>query len=253
MEVIKFTISGKTAFFKDPSVNSGTTLTFNCIHKISIMGIIGAIMGYEGYNTTSLKQNLVNKPKNKKNKLVIPEFYSKLKDSKISIVENKVPSKSVQYYTCTSGTANEKDGKQGLTSIITEQWLENVSWDIYFTIEDLDLLNEIYEKLCNFEWRYIPFLGNNSHFCNITNISKFEIAKTVIQNESVQSLFIMPNDFEFDESEDENFSHYRQFRLPISFNEDYWFYKTEIFCSSDYKIKSLENVYKTNDTILQFY
>ena len=50
MEVIKFTISGKTAFFKDPSVNSGTTLTFNCIHKISIMGIIGAIMGYEGYN-----------------------------------------------------------------------------------------------------------------------------------------------------------------------------------------------------------
>lgn len=253
MEVIKFTISGKTAFFKDPSVNSGTILTFNCIHKISIIGIIGAIMGYEGYNTNSLKQNFTNKSKSKNTKLVIPEFYDKLKDCKISIVENILPSKSIQSYTCTSGTANEKSGT-GLTGIITEQWLENVSWDIYFTVEDKNLLNDIYEALCSRKWKHIPYLGNNSHFCNISNISKIEAKETTLNNESVQSLFIMSDDFEFDEYEDDKFSYYRQFRLPVSFNEDYWFYETKIFCSSDYQLEKLENVYKTNnDIVLQFY
>lgn len=251
MKVIKFTITGQTAFFKDPSVNAGTILTFNSIHKISIIGIIGAIMGYQGYNTTTLKQNLTKN--NKKTELIFPEFYNKLKKCKISIVENNIPNKSIQFYTCTTGTANEKDGKEGLTGVIVEQWLENVSWDIYFTIEDEVLLNAIYEKLYSNKWKHIPYLGSNGHFCNIKDISKLEAEETKINNQSIQSLFILPKNFIFNEYKEDRFNYYRQFRLPVSFNEDYWLYKTEIFCSSDYKMESLKNVYKIGNTILQFY
>ena len=48
MEVLKFTLSGKFAFFKVPNFNLNY-LTFSHIPKPTLLGILGAICGYSGY------------------------------------------------------------------------------------------------------------------------------------------------------------------------------------------------------------
>lgn len=63
---LKFTLSGKTAFFKRPEVNTYYYFTFGNIHKVALLGMFGAILGYQGYNNTK----------------ELPEFYRKLKDVK---------------------------------------------------------------------------------------------------------------------------------------------------------------------------
>lgn len=52
MQALKFTLSGKTAFFKRPEVNTYYYFTFGNIHKVALLGIFGAILGYQGYNNT---------------------------------------------------------------------------------------------------------------------------------------------------------------------------------------------------------
>ena len=50
MEAVRFTLSGRTAFFKKPEVNAYYYFTYSQIHKIALMGMFGAILGYDGRN-----------------------------------------------------------------------------------------------------------------------------------------------------------------------------------------------------------
>ena len=49
MDILRFTLSGKQAFFKKPEVNSYYYFTYGNIHKVALLGIFGAILGYGGY------------------------------------------------------------------------------------------------------------------------------------------------------------------------------------------------------------
>ena len=70
MRALKFTLSGKNAFFKKPEVNAYFYFTYGQIHRVALLGILGAIVGYKGYGCTG----------------TYPEFYEKLKDLKVSVV-----------------------------------------------------------------------------------------------------------------------------------------------------------------------
>ena len=58
MDVLKFKLSGKSAFFKKQDVNSYVYFTYGNIHKVALLGMFGAILGYEGYN--QFRQNIDN-------------------------------------------------------------------------------------------------------------------------------------------------------------------------------------------------
>ena len=49
MEAVAFTLKGRTAFFKKPDVNVNTYFTYNNIHKIALLGVLGAVIGLGGY------------------------------------------------------------------------------------------------------------------------------------------------------------------------------------------------------------
>ena len=86
MKALKFNLSGKTAFFKKPDVNSYIYFTYGNIHKIAIMGIIGSCLGLGGYNQQTKEEDY-------------PQFYEKLKDLNIAIIpknEGGYISKKVQ-------------------------------------------------------------------------------------------------------------------------------------------------------------
>ena len=49
MKAIRFTLSGKDAFFKKPEVNSYYYFSYGQIHKVALLVIFGAILGNGGY------------------------------------------------------------------------------------------------------------------------------------------------------------------------------------------------------------
>lgn len=55
MEVCKVTLKGRTAFFKKPDVNSYYYFTYYQIHKVFLLGIFGAILGYSGYESIKIE------------------------------------------------------------------------------------------------------------------------------------------------------------------------------------------------------
>ena len=51
MRSVKFKLKGRNAFFKKPEVNTYCYFTYGQIHKMALLGIFGAILGYDGYGT----------------------------------------------------------------------------------------------------------------------------------------------------------------------------------------------------------
>ena len=144
MEAISFVLSGQTAHFKKPDVNSYAYFTYNNIHKPALLGLLGAIIGLSGYTQlynkiNELEQELSNLKGKAKKELqqkinlegtLFPEFYDKLKDLKISIKplsQNGYFNKKIQVFNNSVGYASKE---QGGNLIVREQWLENPKWQI---------------------------------------------------------------------------------------------------------------------------
>ena len=133
MEILRFKLSGKNAFFKKPEVNTYCYFTYGNIHKVALLGIFGAILGYSGYTQI---QDMI-KPKRKKTKLELsyPEFYERLKDLKVAILplneKGNIP-KKIQAFNNSVGYASRE---QGGNLIVKEQWLENPAWEICVLID----------------------------------------------------------------------------------------------------------------------
>ena len=149
MQALKFTLSGKTAFFKRPEVNTYYYFTFGNIHKVALLGIFGAILGYQGYNNT----------------IELPEFYQKLKDIKLSILPHNKKgyfSKKIQYYNNSVG---------------------------YVVLLDNEEANKLAKAIINKKCIFIPYLGKNDHPANITDPVIVDLEKRNIDEESLACLF----------------------------------------------------------------
>lgn len=179
-ETIKFELSSRTAIIKKPESNE-TYYTYNFPHKIMLLGILGAIIGLNGYNYYSLKKYLQEPVEE------LPEFYAKLRNLKIAIIPNmksKNFNTKIQTFNNSVGYASKEEGNN---LVVKEQWLENPSWDIYILDDGSDECKKIKEYLINKKCEYIPYIGKNDHFANIRNIE----IKTVTSKKSdyIDSIF----------------------------------------------------------------
>ena len=256
MKILKFTLAGKNAFFKKPDVNAVLYFTYGNIHKIAIYGIFGAILGYGGYNQMNNYNQI-----NKKDQLVYPEFYDKLKDIKLSIVPNNQNGffeKKVQYFNNSVGYASKEEGGN---LIVKEQWLENPSWDIYILLEENEICKNIEERFLKRKFKYIPYLGKNDHVATITNIDLIENIKEINDVEIIDSMFIKDKfefsiDFEFDmwnlDNKETEFKYQEKlpYKLEITTNQ----YILETFIYTNKKVENVSDtkVYNVNNLNLCF-
>lgn len=160
MKILTFHLSGATAFFKRPDVNSVCYFTYGNIHRAALLGLFGAVLGLPGYGWTR-----------KKNEIVYPVYYEKLKDLQFGIVPNHgICRKKIQTFNNSVGYASFE---QGGNLIVKEQWLEHPSWDIYVVMDD-----EMSEKLASFLLQgkcvYVPYLGKNEHPADISDVRVVE-------------------------------------------------------------------------------
>lgn len=217
MEILKFTLSGKTAFFKIPDVNSYVYFSYGNIHKIAILGILGAILGLGGYN------------KQEEEKTIFPEFYDKLKELKIAIIPKGSFSKKIQSFNNSIGYASyEESGNL----IVKEQWLENVSWDIFIKLENTGITVDLKNRLKNLKFKYNIYLGKNEHLANITAIEIFK-GKEIDKITKVDSLFTL----EAHEFFSSDYSYFYKEYLPYQLGEVLNEYITKAFYYSDILIK----------------
>ena len=258
MKCVKFTLSGKTAFFKKPEVNSYINFTYGHVHKMSLLGIFGAILGYDGYGQKQWKSK--EKCKEKKEKLVeeFPEFYERLKDVKVSIVpqnDKGYISKKVQMFNNSVGYASKE---QGGNLIVKEQWLEEPKWDIYVLVTNEET-EELAKQLCEQKCVYMPYLGKNDHPADIKKTRLIDIQES--QNEVVvlASLFPKASGEISDEMEPNAHSEFRyEEKLPVGLDAMTNFYLYDTFVYTNYALENLERtVYEVDNegkmTNLVFY
>lgn len=250
MKAIRFTLSGKNAFFKKPEVNSYYYFSYGQIHKVALLGIFGAILGYGGYaqkkwTVPKKGQGLVEE---------YPEFYEKLKELKISVVpENQggYIQKKVQIFNNSVGYASEE---QGGNLIVKEQWLENPIWDIYIML-DCEEAEKIASALENKQCIFIPYLGKNDHPADISNVKILKLEETKCNGDAISSMFSKKDgEIEFPEDDEDETEWFKyEEKLPIALNVYTNLYEYDTFCYTNFPVIIKNNiVYKDENRKLIF-
>lgn len=175
MEILRFTLSGRHAFFKKPEVNSYYYFTYGNIHKVALLGIFGAMLGYGGYTQM---QGFSKERNQKKLSKGYPEFYERLKDLHVSVLpaancRKGIIPKKVQTFNNSVGYASRE---QGGNLIVREQWLENPCWEICLLLDTEEAV-KIKDAVCGLRCVYYPYLGKNDHPADIKDARIEEIEK----------------------------------------------------------------------------
>lgn len=233
MRVLKFNLKGKTAFFKNPEVNSYFYFTYGNIHKPVLLGMFGAILGLNGYEAGYVD---------------FPDYYKMLRDIKISVVPSSFNGyfpKKIQYFNNSVGYASQE---QGGNLIIKEQWLEDPSWTIYVALTD-EISEELADMLLKNRCIYMPYLGKNDHPATIEDVLLKEV-KESDKTERIHSL-VPAHVAEFDW--DEAGFKYEEY-LPVALKASTNLYEMQKFILTDAVVEfANEPVYSDGEKNIVFY
>ena len=228
MKLLAFNLTGKTAFFKTNAFNEENMyFSYGQIHKVALLGILGAKIGLDGHSKAYLQEGAT---------YIHPEFYTKLKDLGVAIVPKSpkfiFPKKN---YTFINNCGYNKEANAAQTLVYTEQWLHDVSWDIYLDTSKIDktIAEKLEDYIINNKSVYPIYLGKTNHFASIKNVRVVEAKKLPKDNEVVISS-IFKQDF-IKEIVADIFSDYKIFldvreSLPSKYCDDRCSYESSIYC-----------------------
>lgn len=234
-KIISIDLHADFGMLKKPDTNEPIYLTFNMLHKPALLGILGAIIGEDGF----------------KEKGKLPNYYLKLKDLKLGIQplqhENGNFAKTIIAYNNTTGMASKE---QGGNLIITEQTLVAPAFRCYLA---LDLKNEAHQKidknLSNYHAEYLPYLGKNEFSVWWNNYVVYDDVEKFIPANSffINSIYIKNQPLKegktiqyfipmFGESpQGSSFSYFEH--LPVGYDEQLFQYNYADFAFTDWQLK----------------
>ncbi len=244
-KLLSIDIKSDFGFFRKPDMNSSINLSYNMLHKPALLGILGAIIGMEGYSDFGKT----------------PQYYKELKELKLGIEplqhEKGNFQKTVIKYSNTVGYAN-----MGTNYLTEESTLIAPAYRCYIL---LNLENSVERKLYDYlkegKAEYLPYFGKNEFYawwdsdfsfksydfdCLVKPGNDFRIKSlfikkdTSIQSQKADNIF----DFLNFENEEATFMYFE--RLPVGFGEDPIQYIFESFAFTTFKLKSkaeIDNLY----------
>lgn len=242
MEAIEFTLWGTGASFKRPYINT-VYLTYSNIHKVALLGLLGAVIGLKGHPQKTSKERY-------------PEFYNILNGLRVGIIPEKpIFQKDIKIFTESTGFFNK--GSSGpATSIYKEQFIIAPKWDIYIMQGTID--NKVYEKLkyalLNHEAVFDPYLGKNHFPASINNVKIVNLDKPEDVHH-IHSIF-QYDKYVIDEeiADKENDSNYciKEY-MPVRLTPNLNYYDEEEMCLTNIYIKGdMENIYEHEEKNIYF-
>lgn len=261
-KIISVDFSSPFGFLKKFDINEDIYLTYNCLHKPALLGILGAIIGLKGYYQAYFEG---------KNKL--PEYFDKLKDIKVGIEPLKSSNgnfqKTVIVYNNSVGYASKETGGN---LIVKEQTLISPSYRVYFLLNEAnEEQNKLYLSLHNKESVFIPYLGKNDFQIYWDNFQEYKINTTKPDYDFLISTIFIKEEIVKDSIKKENLISPTQInkepffiyfeRLPIGFSEITKNYELEEFVytnavfSSNFTINNLYEIedYEKNKIVIQMF
>jgi len=140
-KLVSIDLEADFGFLRKPDTNEGIAMSYNMLHKPALLGILGAVLGLEGYQRRG----------------ELPAYYQELRDLQVGVEplgdDNGNFPKTTIVYTNTVGYAN-KDGNL----IAYENTLVSPSYRVYLAVEED---SELYKNLKYGYATYIPYLGKN--------------------------------------------------------------------------------------------
>ncbi|GAB4326992.1 MAG: hypothetical protein OHK0038_00550 [Flammeovirgaceae bacterium] len=249
-KLISIDLKADFGFFRKPDTNSTINLSYNMLHKPALLGILGAIIGLEGYKEYGKE----------------PEYSIKLKNLKVGIEplehERGNFQKTVIKYSNTVGYANK-----GSNYLTEEATLIKPSYRVYLL---LDMTDEYHHKLYNYlqegKAEFLPYFGKNEFYAwweswdngfqeyQFEQVEKAEssfVVKTLIQK-ATQTLKDQKEEIMFDllnvDKEEATYMYFE--RLPIGFDEKLKQYNLDNFAFTTFKLKpntQVEGLYLIKD------
>lgn len=197
-KLLTFRLYGMFAHFNQPISNRFRN-TYSIIPKPQLLGVIGSLIGLNGY----------------KNADTYPEFYAKLHDLKVFIKPNNTANKKfvVTYNSLNSFLSNRKDSGSP-NVIINEQIIQGPDYLIGLLLNKDDPIHyHIIENVMQNKSVFPIYLGKNEFFANIEYISLSDYE--VNSKKEVHCSSIFP----FDELSKETTRNLKLELLPIDFDE----------------------------------
>ncbi|GAA4317909.1 type I-B CRISPR-associated protein Cas5b [Compostibacter hankyongensis] len=239
MKLISFDLKADFAFFRQPDTNATINLSYNIIHRPVVLGILGAIIGLDGYQ--------------EKGKL--PQYYEVLKDVAVGIEplnhDKGNYTKTNIKYSNTIGYANK--GTNFLTEELT---LVNPEYRIYLLLDEQNAFHSrVVDYINGGNAEYIPYLGKNEFtaWWNADSYKEYQFNQKEITEESVriQTVFHKKNvlsgntetpvpDFVNFKKEETPFIYFE--RLPKDFDLALMQYEIADFAFSNYLIKNAQTL-----------
>lgn len=235
MQALSFTVKGIGATFTRPHFNAYRQ-TYSHIHKIALLGMFGAMLGYKGHFAYANEMQLLERTQRGKRKenrggLILsnafPEFYEKLSGLLISIVPHQ-PKFPKQQENMLDATSFWNDN----TNIMFhEEFLIEPSWDIYILQGKVE--NEVFQQLQDALFHKIfhfdPYLGRNHFPASFEHVKVVEVEETNWYT-SLHSLF--PADaFEITESMNiESESYFYTEYMPVKYRPYFHYYIEKELC-----------------------
>lgn len=242
IKLISIDLKSQFGFLKKPDTNEGIYFTYNIIHKPALMGILGAIVGLEGYY-----QAYIN---NKSS----PQYWEELKNINIAIEplmsDKGTYNKTIVKYNNSVGYANLDGGNL----IVTEQILISPKFRIYLKLNiENESESKLYNNLKHQNSEFIPYCGKNDFqmwWDNFNETDEFIESYIPKENYKIDSIFIKTSndtirknipsglDIEIDLTSnnlEKKFAYFEQ--LPIKFNKTTGNYVLANFSYTNYSLK----------------
>lgn len=249
-KLISVDLKALMGFFKKPDINEGVKkqlyLTFNMLHKPALLGILGAVLGLEGYGNSG----------------EFPEYLKMLEKVPVGIEplnsdEGHYSKILIQYNNTTGFASQETDG----ILVVAEQVLLKPSFRCYLLLNLNDeLQNRLDTMLQKEEAEYLPYMGKNDFHAWWENYREYAYEQFPFDRDfKVRTLIKKGNqlikgqqadadhglmDLLSYPSDESLFIRFEE--LPVGFDTELKQYRKEVFAYTNYTFKKdfyLEGLY----------
>lgn len=241
--IVAFNIKSNFGIFKKPDMNTKDRyLTYDCIHKPALQGILGAIVGIGGMNGVG-----------------IPEYLKVFEGIQISIIPLSIGKPKVWItYNNATGFANK-----GASLNVSEQTLVNPLFRVFLDLGGIDPKHSemLRHSLMHGISRFNPYMGKNEHALWWDGYREYASAEpytggttridSIFTADSINGRIVRARGRGANTARDNGYMY--AMTLPLEYDFAFPQYRMDTFYYTNREIRDLDGLVRVGDNIIQLF